>query len=135
MPTDNPFRQVVVVLGLILFLNGYLLSKLVALVSLASGMSFLMVVGWCSVEAVVLLVVRYIAEGFRYPYFHLAGVDGFVQLLATHGIIYTGMLAAPFPLLRCTHASARHRTIHLLSCTPHRGMTETLTNESQLTST
>ena len=75
MPIDSSFRQGLVVLGIILFIGGYLLSKLVALVSLASGTSFLVVVGWCSVEAVALLVARYAAEGRRWR-FHRVGLDG-----------------------------------------------------------
>ena len=107
MPIDSSFRQGLVVLGTILFVGGYLLSKLVALVSLVSGTSFLVVVGWCSVEAVALLVARYAAEGRRWR-FHMANPDGTLPSLILHGGFYAGMLAAPFPILRCADEHLLH---------------------------
>ena len=61
MPIDSHFRQGLVLLGIVISIGGYLLSKLVALVSLASGTSFLVVVGWCSVEVVALLALDEVA--------------------------------------------------------------------------
>ena len=104
MPIDSSFRQGLVVLGIVLFTGGYLLSKLVALMSLVSGTSFLVVVGWCSVEAVALLVARYAAEDRRWR-FHVSGLDGALSALVMHALFYVGVLAAPFPILRCTRRS------------------------------
>ena len=111
MPIDSSFRQGLVVLGIILFIGGYLLSKLVALVSLVSGTSFLVVVGWCSVEAVALLLARYAAEGRRWR-FHYAGLDGALNAALVHATFYTSMLAAPFPVLRYTNEHLLHITMH-----------------------
>ena len=116
MPIDSSFRQGMVVLGTILFVGGYLLSKLVALVSLASGTSFLVVVGWCSVEAVALLVARYAAEGRRWR-FNQAGLDGALSALVIHALFYVGVLAAPFPILRCTDEHLLHINISKLILT------------------
>ena len=107
MPIDSHFHQGLVLLGIVLFIGGYLLSKMVALVSLASGTSFLVVVGCCSVEAVALLVARYAAEGRRWR-FHQAGLDGALSALVIHELFYAGVLAAPFPVLRYTEEHLLH---------------------------
>ena len=101
------------VLGIVLCTGGYLLSKLVALVSLVSGTSLLVVVGWCSVEAVALLVARYAAEGRRWR-FNLAGLDGALSALVLHALFYGGVLAAPFPALRYTEEHLPHINISKL---------------------
>ena len=107
MPISSSLRQGLVVLGIVLFIGGYLLSKLVALVSLASGTSSLVVVGWCSVEVVALFVARYAAEGRRWR-FHLTGLDGALSAFVIHALFYAGVLAAPFPILRCTDEHLPH---------------------------
>ena len=116
MPVDSSVRQGLVVLGIILFVSGYFLSKLVALVSLVSGTSLLVVVGWCSVEVVALFVARYAAEGRRWR-FQMANLDGALPALILHGGFYAGMLAAPFPLLRCTDEHLLHINISKLILT------------------
>ena len=116
MHIDSLFRQGLMLLGIVLFVAGYLLSKLVALVSLASGTSLLVVVGWCSVEAVALFVARYAAEGRRWR-FQMAGVDGALSALVLHALFFTGVLAAPFPALRYTDEHLLHINISKLILT------------------
>ena len=116
MPIDSSVRQGLVVLGIVLFIGGYLLSKLVALVSLASGTSLLVVLGWCSVEVVALLVARYAAEGWRWR-FHGKGLDGALSALVLHALFYVGVLAAPFPALRYTDEHLLHINISKLILT------------------
>ena len=115
MPIDSSFCQGLVVLGIVLFAGGYLLSKLVALVTLVSSTSLLVSVGWCSVEAVALLVARYTAEGQRWR-FHLTGLDG-ATAVVIHALFYAGVLAAPFPILRCTDEHLLHIYISKLILT------------------
>ena len=120
IPTDRPLRQGMVVLGIVLFISGYLLSKMVALVSLVSGTSFLMVVGWCSIEALALLAARYIAEGGRWR-FHRDGLDVLLPSMLTQVVFYIAMLAAPFPFLRYTNAQLNHsfrRASHAVKTEP-----------------
>jgi len=117
MPVDSSVRQGLVVLGIILFVSGYFLSKLVALVSLVSGTSLLVVVGWCSVEFVALFVARYAAEGRRWR-FQLAGADSSpLFALVLHAICFAGVLAAPFPVLRYTDEHLLHINISKLILT------------------
>ena len=98
-PTNSLVMQTVVVAGIVLFIAGYLVAKLLALVILASGSSILTVAGWCCAEALTLLVMRYFVEGSKWK-FHIASLSGLVPSLLLHAIFYIGMLAAPFPFLR-----------------------------------
>ena len=91
--------QSVVVAGIMLFVAGYLVAKLLALVILANGVSILGVTAWCCLEALTLLVLRYFVEGGLWR-FHVASLSGLIPSLLLHAFFYVGMLAAPFPLLR-----------------------------------
>ena len=104
IPTDNSIRQGFVVLGIVLFIGGYLLSKLVALVILMSETSFLVAIGLCFIEALALFVARFLAEGGRWQ-FHISGVDTLLPSMILHGFFYVAMLAAPFPATRCLRAT------------------------------
>ena len=99
-PTSTVMQSIVVA-GIVLFIAGYLAAKLLALVILASVMSFRSAAGWCCVEALALLVLRYMVEG-RWP-FHIASLSGPIPSLLFHWVFYLGMLATPFPLLRYVH--------------------------------
>jgi hypothetical protein len=90
--------QGLVIVGIALFVAGYLGAKLLALVVLSST-SFPAAVGWCFTEALVLLMARFFAEGKRWR-LHIAGLSGAVPSLLVHVFFYIGMLAAPFPVLR-----------------------------------
>ena len=96
-PASN-MMQGVVITGIVLFVGGYLGTKLVALTILAST-SPVGAVGWCAAEVVALWLLRYFAEG-RVWRFHIRGLSGAVPSLILHLVIYLGMLAAPFPMLR-----------------------------------
>ena len=91
--------QIGVVAGIVLFIAGYLVAKLLALVILASGMPVRTVAGWCCLEALALLTSRYFVEG-RVWRFHIAPVSSPSMSLLLNGVMYLGMLAAPFPFLR-----------------------------------
>ena len=91
--------QMVVVAGIVLFIAGYLVAKLLALVILASGMPVLTVTGWCCLEALALLTLRYFVEG-RVWRFHIATASSPILVLLLNEGMYLGMLAAPFPFLR-----------------------------------
>jgi hypothetical protein len=97
-PTST-VMQTVVVAGIVLFIAGYLVAKLLALAIVASGSSILTVAGWCCAEALTLLVMRYFVEGSIW-HFHIASLSGLVPSLLVHAFLYIGMLAAPFPFLR-----------------------------------
>jgi len=76
---------------------GYLGAKLISLAILTHA-NFYVAVGWCSVEALGLLAMRYFAEGtWRH---HIKGLSGVVPSLMVHVVVYMGMLATPFPFLR-----------------------------------
>jgi len=90
--------QMVVVAGIVLFIAGYLVAKLLALVILANGISNLAVAGWCCLEALALLVLQYFVE--KTWRFHAATLAALVPSLLFHAIFYIAMLAAPFPFLR-----------------------------------
>ena len=97
-PTSTVMQSIVVV-GIVLFIAGYLAAKLLALVILANGVSILGVTVWCCLEALTLLVLRYFVEGGLWR-FHVASLSGPIPSLLLHAFFYVGMLAAPFPLLR-----------------------------------
>ena len=99
-PTSTVMQSIVVV-GIVLFIAGYFSAKLLAIVILASGMSFRSAAGWCCMEALTLLVLRYTVEG-RWR-FHIASLSDPILSLISHGVFYIGMSAAPFPLLRYVH--------------------------------
>ena len=94
----NIVLQMVIVAGIVLFIAGYLVAKLLTLVILANGVSILAVAGWCCLEALALLVLRYFVE--KTWRFHAATLAGPVPSLLLHAFFYIGMLAAPFPFLR-----------------------------------
>jgi len=96
---SSTVMQIGVVAGIVLFIAGYLVAKLLALVILASGMPVLTVTGWCCLEVLVLSTLRYFVEG-RVWRFHIAAASSPILSLAVNGVMYLGMLAAPFPFLR-----------------------------------
>ena len=98
IPTESAVREALVLLGIVLFVGGVLGAKLIALATLAGASAWVAVV-WCSAEASALFVLRYFAEGRVWQH-HLRGISGVVPSLLVHAVIYMGMLAAPFPILR-----------------------------------
>ena len=84
--------------GIVLFVAGYLSAKLIALVVLASA-SMPAAVGWCIAEALILLTLRYFAEG-RVWRFQMPEFSNLIQSLLVHLLLYVAMLAAPFPVMR-----------------------------------
>ena len=94
----DAIHQGVLMLGILLFVAGYLSAKLIALVVLASA-SMPAAVGWCTAEALVLHMLRYFAEG-RVWRFHLQEVSNLLPSLVVHVMMYVAMLAAPFPVMR-----------------------------------
>ena len=90
--------QAFLVIGIVMFVTGYLAAKILALAVLTST-SISAAIGWCSAEALVLLVVRFFGEG-RVWRFHQAGLSSPLPSLIVHMCFYISMLAAPFPILR-----------------------------------
>ena len=107
---NSATMQGLVLVGTILFLMGYLGAKLVALVILINADVYV-AVGWCSVEALGLLAMRYLAEGtWRH---HIEGLSGVAPSLVVHVVVYMSILATPFPFLRYVDLECWHGT-HLM---------------------
>lgn len=87
-------KQGIVMGGITLFVAGYLGAKLIALVVLCSA-SPLAAIGWCTAESLALFVLRFFFEE-RIWRFQLRNLPS----LIVHGVLYLGMLAAPFPFFR-----------------------------------
>ena len=134
-PTSTVMQSIVVA-GIVLFIAGYLAAKLLALVILASVMSFRSAAVWCCVEALTLLVLRYVVEG-RWR-FHIASLSGPIPSLVLHGVFYLGMLATPFPLLRYVPMLRAQGNILFINFTvifflnDHRDLKKYLTNKHLL---
>jgi len=90
--------QAFLVIGIVMFVAGYLGAKLLALAVFAST-SLPATIGWCSAEVLALLAMRFFGEG-RVWQFHVAGLSAPLPSLLVHACFYLSMLAAPFPLLR-----------------------------------
>ena len=97
-PTSTAMQSIVVA-GIVLFVAGYLVAKLLTLVIFANELSILGVTAWCCLEALTLLVLRYFVEGGLWR-FHIASLSGPFPSMLFHAVFYVGMLAAPFPFLR-----------------------------------
>jgi len=96
MPDDKR-RALLVSLGTFGFIGGTVISKWVAIATLATA-SGSAAVGWLATECMVLLVLRRVAEGsWR---FHLPGLDTPVLSALVHLVLYLPSVAAPFPFLR-----------------------------------
>ena len=94
---DDKRRAWLVSLGTFGFIGGTVASKWVAIASLATT-SATVAGSWLVTECVVLLLLRYVAEGsWR---FHLHGPDAAVPSALVHLMFYIGSVAAPFPFLR-----------------------------------
>jgi hypothetical protein len=90
--------QAFLVVGIVMFVAGYLTAKLLALAVLTSS-SISAAIGWCTAEALVLLALRFFCEG-RVWRFHFPGLSTPLSSLMVHTAFYVSMLAAPFPILR-----------------------------------
>ena len=90
--------QAFLIVGIVMFVAGYLAAKLLALAVLTSS-SILAAIGWCTAEALALLALRFFHEG-RVWRFHHRGLSTPLPSLMVHTLFYLSMLAAPFPVLR-----------------------------------
>ena len=90
--------QAFLVIGIVLFVAGYLGAKLLTLAVLTSA-SISATIGWCSAEALALLALRFFVEG-RVWRFHIAGLSDTLPSLLIHACFYISILATPFPILR-----------------------------------
>jgi len=90
-------RAWMVSLGTFAFIGGTVVSKWVAIATLATA-SGSVAAGWLATECVLLLVLRQVVEGsWR---FHMRGLDAAVPSALMHLMLYIVSIAAPFPLLR-----------------------------------
>jgi len=95
-PADKR-RAWLVSLGTFGFIGGTVVSKWVAIATLATASGSVAAV-WLATECVVLLVLRQVVEGsWR---FHMRGLDAAVPSALMHLMLYIVSVAAPFPLLR-----------------------------------
>ena len=91
--------QAFLILGIVMFVAGYLAAKLLALAVLTVSTSISATILWCSAEALALLAMRFFGEG-RVWQFHQAGLSSLLPSLIINVILYLSMSAAPFPFLR-----------------------------------
>jgi hypothetical protein len=94
---DDKRHAWLVSLGTFGFIGGTVVSKWVAIATLATA-SGSVAAGWLATECAVLLVLRQVVEGsWR---FHLHGLDAALPSALMHLMFYIGSVAAPFPFLR-----------------------------------
>ena len=94
---DEQCRAWLVSLGTFGFIGGTVVSKWVAIATLATASSSV-AAGWLATECLVLLVLRQVVEGsWR---FHLRGLDAALPSALVHLMFYIVSVAAPFPVLR-----------------------------------
>jgi hypothetical protein len=92
---DGAFWQL---LAMVVYFASYMMAKMFALAVLVTTAGAWLVAAWLLAEYTLLLGVRGAIGNWR---FYRRGADGVGVSLLVHFCLYSGLLAAPFPVLRC----------------------------------